>query len=96
MFFSPGDETLVNAVVVPLQVENLKSLLAGSHSRICLLQNEVNLMIMMMAMMTMMMMMAMMMVMMMITRNLKWFPILSPENACSVPFLRQTLEHKHS
>ena len=56
-------------------------------------------MIMMMAMMTMMMMMAMMMammMMMMITRNLKWFPILSPENACSVPFLRQTLEHKHS
>ena len=37
-----------------------------------------------------------MMMMMMITRNLKWFPILSPENACSVPLLRQTLEHKHS
>ena len=64
MFFSPGDETLVNAVVVPLQVENLKSLLAGSHSRICLLQNEVILMIMMMAMMIMM---AMMMAMMMMT-----------------------------
>ena len=48
----PGNEALVDAVVISLQVENLQSLLARCHPRTCL-DNLITIMMMMMMLMMM-------------------------------------------